>query len=397
MTRVAWWHCFSGIAGDMALASLLDAGADLDEVIAGLEKIPISGWHLEAGKTWRGGLAATQLRVDTDPAEERTERTWATIRATLDAADGLPERARQRAQATFSRLAAAEGRLHGVPAEDVHFHEVGGLDALVDVVGTCLALESLDVASVWSSPVALGSGTVRSAHGLLPVPAPAVVELLRNVPVHGSAQAAELTTPTGAARLAALAEYFGPLPPVVVTASGYGAGTRQFDGVPNVLQVVIGDLQSGVLSGPGSRQELVVVEANVDDVTGEVLAHTVEMLMSAGALDAWLVPVVAKKGRPGHIVSLLVEPEKAAALTDILVKQTGTLGYREHRVARSALAREVLDVEVRGFRVQVKAGPHRLKAEYEDCARAAAQLGLPVSEVARLAEAAAGPLRYPIA
>ena len=210
MTRVAWWHCFSGIAGDMALASLLDAGADLDEVIAGLEKIPISGWHLEAGKTWRGGLAATQLRVDTDPAEERTERTWATIRATLDAADGLPERARQRAQATFSRLAAAEGRLHGVPAEDVHFHEVGGLDALVDVVGTCLALESLDVASVWSSPVALGSGTVRSAHGLLPVPAPAVVELLRNVPVHGSAQAAELTTPTGAALLAALAEYFGP-------------------------------------------------------------------------------------------------------------------------------------------------------------------------------------------
>ena len=160
---------------------------------------------------------------------------------------------------------------------------------------------------------------------------------------------------------------------------------------------MIGDLQSGVLSGPGSRQELVVVEANVDDVTGEVLAHTVEMLMSAGALDAWLVPVVAKKGRPGHIVSLLVEPEKAAALTDILVKQTGTLGYREHRVARSALAREVLDVEVRGFRVQVKAGPHRLKAEYEDCARAAAQLGLPVSEVARLAEAAAGPLRYPIA
>ncbi len=258
MTRVAWWHCFSGIAGDMALASLLDAGADLDEVIAGLEKIPISGWHLEASKTWRGGLAATQLRVDTDPAEEGTERTWATIRTTLDAADGLPERARSRAQAVFSRLAVAEGRLHGVPAEDVHFHEVGGLDALVDVVGTCLALESLDVGSVCSSPVALGTGTVNSAHGVLPVPAPAVVELLRNVPVYGSGQAAELTTPTGAALLAVLADYFGPLPPVVITASGYGAGTRQLDGVPNVLQVVIGDLQTGVLGGaglaPGTRR-----------------------------------------------------------------------------------------------------------------------------------------------
>ena len=142
----------------MALASLLDAGADLDVVIAGLEKIPITGWHLEAAKTWRGGLAATQLRVDVDPAEERTERTWATIRAILDQADGLPERARQRAQTVFARLAAAEGRLHGVPAEEVHFHEVGGLDALVDVVGTCLALESLDVGSVCSSPVALGTG-----------------------------------------------------------------------------------------------------------------------------------------------------------------------------------------------------------------------------------------------
>ena len=397
MTRVAWWHCFSGIAGDMALASLLDAGADLDEVIAGLEKIPISGWHLEASKTWRGGLAATQLRVDTDPAEEGTERTWATIRTTLDAADGLPERARLRAQAVFSRLAVAEGRLHGVPAEDVHFHEVGGLDALVDVVGTCLALESLDVGSVCSSPVALGTGTVNSAHGVLPVPAPAVVELLRNVPVYGSGQAAELTTPTGAALLAALADYFGPLPPVVITASGYGAGTRQLDGVPNVLQVVIGDLQTGVLGGAGSHRELVVVEANVDDVTGEVMGHTIEALMNAGALDAWLVPVVAKKGRPGHVVSFLAEPEKTAPLTDILVRQTGTLGYREHRVARSALARDVLEVDVRGFHIRVKAGPHRLKAEYEDCARAAAPLGLPVSEVARLAEEAAGPLRYPVA
>ena len=395
MTRLAWWHCFSGIAGDMALASLLDAGADLDRVRAGLEKIPISGWHLEAAKTERNGLAATQLRVDVDREEDGKSRTWATIRATLDEADGLPERARRRAQLVFSRLAAAEGRLHGLPPEEVHFHEVGGLDALVDVVGTCLALETLDIGSVFASPVALGSGTVKTAHGLLPVPAPAVVELLKEAPVHGTPDRAELTTPTGAALLAGLAEGFGPAPAMIVTASGYGAGTLELDGRPNLLQVVIGDRQPGALPGP-RRQELLVVEANVDDVTGEVLGHTIEALMGAGALDAWLVPVVAKKGRPGHIVSFLAEPAFVADLAAVLVEETGTLGFREHRVARSALAREVVEVEVRGMPVRVKAGPYRVKAEYDDCARVGAELGLALTEVARLAEEAARPLRQPV-
>ena len=375
----------------MALASLLDAGADLDEVISGLEKLPVAGWHLEATRTSRGGLAATQLHVDVDPSEDGTERTWATIRSILGGADGLPERARHRALTVFSRLAAAEGRLHGVPVDDVHFHEVGGLDAVVDVVGTCLALESLDIGSVCASPVAVGTGTVNTSHGLLPVPVPAVVELLKGVPVYGSAHEAELATPTGAALLAGLATAFGPLPPLVVAASGYGAGTRQLERAPNVLQVVVGDPQTGGGRGPGRSQELVVVEANVDDVTGEVLGHTVEALMSAGALDAWLVPVVAKKGRPGHIVSFLAEPPRVGALAGVLVEETGTLGYREHRVARSALDREVMEVEVRGVSVRVKVGPHRVKAEYEDCARAAGRLGLTITEVARLAEQVAQP------
>jgi len=391
MTRVAWWHCFSGIAGDMALASLLDAGADLDMVLAGLDEIPVTGWRLETARTWRSGLSATQLRVDVDPAAEPGERTWATIRSLLDTADGLPERVRQRAQTVFARLATAEGRLHGVPAEEVHFHEVGGFDALVDVVGTCLALESLDIGSVCSSPVALGTGTVNSSHGVLPVPAPAVVELLKDVPVYGSGQAVELTTPTGAALLAGLADSFGPLPPLVPTASGYGAGARQLDGVPNVLQVVVGEMENGTGRGPGRRQELVVVEANVDDVTGEVLGHTVEALMGAGALDAWLVPVVAKKGRPGHVVSFLAEPTRLADLAKVLVQETGTLGYRERSVTRSALDRELVEVVVGGLAVRVKTGPHRVKAEYEDCARAAAELGLSITEVARLAEQAARP------
>lgn len=389
MTTVAWWHCFAGIAGDMALASLLDAGADLDEVVAGLEKLPVSGWHIEAVSTKRSGLAATQVKVELTAAADAPDRTWADVREILAATAGLPERARRRAQKVFACLAMAEGRAHGLPPEEVHFHEVGGVDAIIDVVGTCLALESLGVAFVVASPVALGAGTLRSGHGLLPNPAPAVVELLSGVPVHGTQQDAELTTPTGAALLAALAESFGPLPAGKLKASGYGAGTRDLPGLPNVLQVVIGETGSPGGDVPGTRQDLAVLEANVDDVTGEVLAHTLEALMSAGALDAWLVPVVGKKGRPGHVVSVLAEVQLVGELARVLTTETGTLGFRQHRVDRWAMFRQEIEVEVGGEVVRVKAGPFRLKAEYEDCAQVAARLGWPVSEVARRAEQAA--------
>jgi uncharacterized protein (TIGR00299 family) protein len=283
----------------------------------------------------------------------------------------------------------AEGRLHGVAAEDVRFHEVGSVDAIIDVVGTCLALESLGVSSVRSSSVALGTGTVRSHHGTLPNPAPAVLQLLSGAPVYGTPHRQELTTPTGAALLAALAESFGPLPAVRLTSTGYGAGTADLEGAANVLQVVIGELQPGQADDQGEHQQLAVLETNVDDVTGEVLAHTVAALLSAGALDAWLVPVLAKKGRPGHIVGALAEPAAVAALAEILVAETGTLGTRQYLVQRWAVPRRMVEVEVSGVPVRVKAGPYRLKAEHDDCARAAAQLGLAVSEVARRAEKAA--------
>ncbi len=389
MTTVAWWHCFSGIAGDMALASLLDAGADLGEVATGLQALPVRGWHLEAEKTTRGGLAATSLLIDIDPGEDVVERTWATIRSLLDGATGLPERARHRAHKVFAGLALAEAAVHGVAPEDVHFHEVGGLDALIDVVGTCLALETLEVGSVFASPVALGTGTVRGAHGVLPNPAPAVVQLLVGAPVYGTAQSVELTTPTGAALLAGLVTSFGPLPPMTVTGGGYGAGARELADAPNVVQVVLGEevvLGNGVV---GHAQDLLVLEANVDDVTGEVLAHTVEVLMGAGALDAWLVPVLGKKGRPAHVVSVLAEPDKLAALARALTARRARSAIASTTWPVSALAREEVEVEVDGQLVRVKVGPHRFKAEYDDCARAAPRLGLPVGEVARQAEEAA--------
>jgi hypothetical protein len=396
LKTVAWWHCFAGIAGDMALASLLDAGADLEEVEAGLRELPVTGWHIEATRTTKCGLGATQLRVDVDGPEE-ADRTWGTIRALLEGATGLPERARKRSLKVFAALAAAEGSVHRLPAEEVHFHEVGGVDAVIDVVGTCLALELLDVSSVRSSPVAVGTGTVRAAHGVLPNPAPAVVELLEGAPVVGTSHDVELTTPTGAALLAGLADAYGPVPSFRVRACGYGAGTRDLEGAPNVLQVVLGELEVAgdgpatyrdLICRDATYQDLVVLEANVDDVTGEVLAHTVGALMGAGALDAWLVPVVGKKGRPGHVVAVLAEPQGVAELAGVLVAETGTLGFRQHRVGRWALPRRTVEVEVRGEIVRVKVGPQRLKAEYDDCARAAASLGVPVSEVARLAERA---------
>jgi pyridinium-3,5-bisthiocarboxylic acid mononucleotide nickel chelatase len=386
LTTVAWWHCFAGIAGDMALASLIDAGADLDEVVDGLRSLPVDGWHLTAAKTTKSGLSATQLRVEIGPEEAEAARTWSTVREIVQTADRLPPRARQRAHRVFANLAAVEGRLHGLPPEEVHFHEVGSVDAIIDVVGTCLALESLGVGSVRASPVALGTGTVRSAHGALPNPPPAVMALLQGAPVYGTHHAVELTTPTGAALVATLAESFGPLPPMRPAATGYGAGTADLVGMANVLQVVVGELGPAPTCAPGTYRDLVVLESNVDDVTGEVLAHTVAALMGAGALDAWLVPVVAKKGRPGHVICALAEPAAASTLTQVLATETGTLGVRQHQVERWAAHRHMVDVEVGGQAVRVKVGPHRLKAEHDDCARVAAQLGLPVSEVARQAE-----------
>jgi len=386
MTRAAWWHCFSGIAGDMALASLLDAGADLAEVERGLRALPVKGWSLDAAKTTKNGLSATHLRVEV-AAEAQAERDWAGIRALLRDAAGLPERARQRATDVFARLALAEGHVHGTDPDEAHFHEVGAVDAIVDVVGTCLALESLGVDHVYASPVALGSGTTLSAHGLLPNPAPAVLALLGGAPVRGTGHRLELTTPTGAALLAGLAEAFGPLPAMTISASGYGAGTADLEGVPNVLQVVIGELEAApAVPEEDGWAELVVLESNLDDVTGEVLAHTISALLAAGALDAWLVPVIAKKGRPGQVVSVLARSADVAGLSQLLASETGTLGIRQHSVSRWAAKRESLEVQVEGFGVRVKAGPHKLKAEHEDCVTAAAALGLPLATVARRAE-----------
>ncbi len=386
---IAWFHCFAGIAGDMALGALVDAGADLHEVRSIVARLGMSGWTVRAEETMRGTIAATKIDVHVEPST--VARTYADIRALLGEAV-LPERVRTRAGATFAAIAAVEGRLHRRPVEQVHFHELGGVDAIVDIVGVAAALEVLDVDVITASPVATGLGMVRTSHGLLPNPAPAVVELLAGAPIRGLDVAVELTTPTGAGLLAALVEGWGPMPAMTLGASGFGAGRADLEDLPNLTQVVVG----ASATTAGAYHPVVVLETNVDDVTGETLAHALAVVLDAGAHDAWVTPIVMKKGRPAHLVSALVDPADARRLGELLAQETGTFGVRSTPMARWVAGRFVDEVEVAGMTVRVKVGDGpggRAKVEHDDAAEAARQLGLPVFEVVSRAEEAWRTLR----
>ena len=383
MTTVAWFHCFAGIAGDMALGACLDAGAPADEVVGILERLPIGGWALETELVMRGGLAATKAHVKAKP--DGITRTYGHIAGLIEEAR-LPERVRERAQRVFRLLAETEGRLHRRPTASVHFHEVGGIDAIVDIVGTCAALEILGVDEVAASTVRVGTGMVRTSHGLLPNPSPAVVDLLKDAPVVGLDVNTELTTPTGAALLAGLSSGYGPMPAMRLLSSGFGAGTKELDSLPNLVQVAVGERASGDTT---SGEPLALLEANLDDVSGEVVAHAVDALLAGGALDAWTAHVSMKKGRPGIVLSTLAHLPDAPRLRDLIAHETGTLGVRVSVVDRWPFARQTDEVEVEGLPVRIKRTAQRVKVEYEDAARVARRTGLPLREVVSRAEAEA--------
>jgi uncharacterized protein (TIGR00299 family) protein len=378
MNTVAWFHPFAGIAGDMALGALLDAGADIGYVYKVLAELPIDGFNLEARSVHRGGLTATLADVRT--ADQAHHRHYVEIVQMLDSAS-LPTRVKQRSLLVFARLAEVEGALHGVTPAEVEFHEVGSLDAVVDIVGTCAALESLGVDEVMSGPVALGHGTVNAAHGPLPNPAPAVAALLVGKPVVGRDIASELTTPTGAALLAALATHWGAMPSMQLVATGLGAGQRDPIDRANVTQVMIGT------RGGSQSEMLTVLEANVDDATGEVLADVVARLLDAGALDAWLTPIVMKKGRPATTVHVLATGTDTAALRQLLAEHSGSLGVRSHQIERWSTERHLESVVVDGHEIAIKVTGYRAKAEFDDAARAAQASGRPVRDVIAEAEA----------
>ena len=386
MTRLAWFNCSAGVAGDMVLASLVDAGADplrIAEIMSGLA---LHDYALTFEATQRAGVSSTRaIVVEHGHDDSHHHRSWRDIRTMLEESD-LPARVRSRSLAVFEVLADVEGKIHGVAAEEVEFHEVGAVDSIVDVVGVCAALEVLDVEQIVCGSIGTGHGTIRTQHGELPNPSPAVVGLaaMRNVGLTGVNDHRELATPTGVAVMVALADTFGPIPTMNVSSRGFGAGSADVDGRANVVQVLVGE-SSNVSAYSGEAVRL--LEANVDDVTGEVLAHTISALLSAGAHDAWATPIVMKKGRPAHTVHALCDPALSARIVQVMVAETGTLGVRGTILERWPQARSERVVMVDGLEIRVKVAAGRVKVEHDDAVQVAAALGLPLREVLLRAEA----------
>jgi pyridinium-3,5-bisthiocarboxylic acid mononucleotide nickel chelatase len=383
--RVGYFDCIAGISGDMALGALIDAGADFEEVRSGLGSLPLEPFDVDVQEVERHGIHALQVVVT--PSIQSVIRTYSSIRALLDASD-LPPRAVELAQRIFRRLAEVEARIHRKEVDLVTFHEIGAIDSIVDIAGVSLALTMLGVERCFSSAVPTGMGLVKTDHGATPIPAPAVVELLRGAPLYSRGVPVELVTPTGAAILAATVDGYGELPPMRLGSTGYGAGTHELD-FPNVLRIMIGEeppvAAAAALSLPSGTEE-VVLQTNVDDVTPELSAHVVEQLLAAGAQDAWLTPIVMKKGRAAVTVSVLVSPDRVDEIRRILFTETGTLGIRATPVVKTALERSLTKVETAHGVVGVKLGflDGRLVAlapEYEDCARVAREAGVPAREV----------------
>jgi len=385
VTRTVYVDCIAGAAGDMLLGALLDAGASAERVGAGLSGLGVAGLELVTARATRHGIAATQATIRGAPGQPH--RHWTSIRAQIDAA-ALPGRARDRAQEAFRRLAHAEGRIHDVDPERVHFHEVGAVDAIGEVCGVALALEDLRIERVVCSPVPVGRGFVDAAHGRLPLPAPATLALLEGAPLVGVEAETELVTPTGAALIAALAEEFGPLPAMTLERAGYGAGTRDTPARPNLVRAVV-----GTAADAGGR-DVVVIEATLDDLLPELAPDAADACFAAGALDVWTSPAQMKHGRPGFVLSALARPEQRDAVAGAMLRETSTLGVRIARWERVELERESRTVQVGGQPVRVKVGRLdgrvvNLAPEHADCRRAAEATGTAVKTVWARALAAA--------
>ena len=385
MSRVLYLDCVAGVAGDMLLGALLDAGADPQRVRAGLAGLGIEGLELRTEPVTRHAISATHATIHAAPGQP--QRDWRSIRPLIDAA-GLPERARERAQEAFERLAHAEARIHDTDPEQVHFHEVGAVDAIGEVCGVALALEDLGVDRVVCSPLPVCRGFVKAAHGRLPLPAPATLALLEGAPIYGVEVESELVTPTGAALVAALAAGYGPLPRLTLETVGYGAGTRDGAELPNVIRAIVG-AETGAASRPVS-----LIEANLDDLIPELAPDAAAACFAAGALDVWTTPIQMKRGRPAFTLSALARPRDERKVAEALLRETSTLGVRIAHLDRIELERESRTVEVAGERVRVKVGRLdgevvNLAPEHADCERAARNSGSPVKTVWAQALAAA--------
>jgi pyridinium-3,5-bisthiocarboxylic acid mononucleotide nickel chelatase len=382
--RIGYFDCFSGISGDMTLGALVDAGVDAGAIGAAVASLGLPV-EVTFESVRRGGFRATYARVVA--GHEHAHRHLHHIEAIIDKGSITP-RQKELARRIFTRLGEAEARVHGIELEKVHFHEVGAVDSIVDIVGSAVGLDLLGVDRFEASAVPPGRGTVKGAHGKMPLPAPATAELLKGVPLATSDVEMELTTPTGAAIVTAMAEAFGPLPAMTVEAIGLGAGTRELPGQANTLRLFVGRLAL-----PADADRIWVLETNLDDLPGEVVGYTVTQLLSAGALDAFLTPIQMKKNRPAVMVSVLCDEPQISAMEEILFRETSTLGVRRYPVSRHKLRRRATEVATSLGSVQGKLGwlegrPPTFSPEYDDCARVAGEKGVALREVYDAAHAA---------
>jgi pyridinium-3,5-bisthiocarboxylic acid mononucleotide nickel chelatase len=383
-SRIAYFDCFSGISGDMVLGALVDAGADLREIEAGLRGLGLENWSISAEKVQRGAIFATHVKVKS--GEEHHHRGLSVILKRIEGAILAP-RVAARATKIFERLAAAEAKVHNIEVERVHFHEVGAVDSILDIVGSAIGFELLGIDEFACSRFDVGGGQVKTAHGVLPVPAPATAELLRGAPTYSSGIERELVTPTGAAIATTLATRYSEIPAMTLRTIGYGAGSADLKEKANVMRLLIGDSAASEAEvGERWDSPVTVIETNLDDMSPQIYGYFAERALAAGALDVFSTPVQMKKNRPGQLVTLLSEPENVTPLIDLIFSETTTIGVRTYDVRRKTLNREFVPVETPLGSVRMKVSRMNgtiLNAtpEYEDCQKIAAERGVPLKQV----------------
>jgi uncharacterized protein (TIGR00299 family) protein len=381
VTKLAYFDCFSGISGDMTLGALVDAGCNLDLLRGGLNGMQVPGWKISSEKVWKNGMSATFVRVDTE--DRAKHRSLSAILEIFDKSQ-LSAEVKKNAAAIFTKLGEAEASVHDVPLEKIHFHEVGAVDAIVDIVGACIGFETLGIQKFACSALNVGGGTAKMAHGVLPVPAPATAKLLQGKPTYSNGAQRELVTPTGAAIVATLCDSFGPQPAMSVSAIGYGAGSADLEGQPNVVRLMVGEAAEKVVSG--FDEEISVIEANLDDMNPQIYGYFLEKALAAGALDVYTTPVQMKKNRPGTLLTLLCKPQDAGSLISLTFAETTTFGARTYSAQRRTLPRESVTVNTKFGNVRIKLSRvngniRHVAPEYEDCRKLAAEKNVPLHQV----------------
>jgi pyridinium-3,5-bisthiocarboxylic acid mononucleotide nickel chelatase len=379
--KVAYFDCFSGISGDMTLGALVDAGCDLALLRSGLQGLQVPGWTISSEKVWKNGMSATFVTVKSE--DQSTHRRLSAILEIFDKSH-LSDSVRKNASGIFRKLGEAEASVHDVPLEKIHFHEVGAVDAIVDIVGACIGFEALGIEKFACSPLNVGGGTTKMAHGILPVPAPATAKLLQGKPTYSNGVQRELVTPTGAAIVATLCDTFGPQPAMSVSAIGYGAGAADVEGQPNVVRIMIGEAAEQTVLG--FDEEISVIEANLDDMNPQIYGYFQEKALAAGALDVYTTPVQMKKNRPGTLLTLLCKPQHTNALMSLIFAETTTFGARAYAAQRRTLPRESVSVHTQFGDVRIKLSRVNgrilhVAPEFEDCRKLAVEKNVPLQRV----------------